>query len=188
MLRSKICDWRDWVRAGVVQRIGSENVDSICQITNDEELISGIEQWWEGYSDLAEAGKPFNKDMSPQTVIKLSDEWYERQAVKRAADVEFPEPWYDGGKVGDYQIEPIKAAPDLSRYAFRLHNCATSYAHKVARGKCFLYVVLQEDIPKAMVELKGDDKHARLSQLSGPCNEYVGEELETAVNTWFEAA
>ena len=188
LLRSKICDLRDWVRASVVQRIGSENIDSICQITNDQDLISGIEDWWQSYVDLAEAGKPFNKEMSPQTVIKLSDEWHERQAETQAADVEFPQEWYEGGTVGDFRIEPIRTAPELSKYAYHFHNCATSYAHDIANGRCFLYVVFEGDDLKAMLEIIRKGRGASVDQLKGLRNSEVSEELTTAVNTWFKAA
>ena len=109
--------------------------------TRSTEAADSLRTWWQGMNGTAEAGRLFNKEMSPQTVIRLSEEWHERAAVTEAADVEFPEPWYEGGYVGDYHIEPIKTPPELSRYAYRLHNCATSYAHNVARGDCFLYVV-----------------------------------------------
>jgi len=188
LLRSKICDWRDWVRAGVVQRIGSENIDSICQITNDQDLISGIEGWWQGYIDLAEAGKPFNKEMSPQTIIKLSDEWHERQAVKQAADVEFPQEWFESGTVGDFRIEPVRTSAELSKYAYYFHNCATSYAHNIANGHCFLYVVFEGGDLKAMLEIIRKGRGASVDQLKGLRNSKVSEELETAVNTWFKAA
>jgi len=100
----------------------------------------------------------------------------------------FPEPWYKGADVDGYRIEPIETAPDLSRYAYRLHNCATSYAHQIAAGNCFIYVVLQEDIPTAMVELSRPGDRTIISQLTGPCNEAVSDELSDAVCTWFEAA
>jgi len=186
LLRSKICDWRDWVRACVVQRIGSENIDSICQITNDPDLISGIEDWWQGYVDLAEAGKPFNKEMSPQTVIKLSDAWHERQAETQAADVEFPEPWYEGGDVGDYHIEPMRTAVELSKYAYHFHNCATSYAHDIAKGRCFLYVVFEGDDLKAMLEIIRKGRGACVDQLKGLRNSEVSEELKSAVDAWWK--
>jgi len=67
-------------------------------------------------------------------------------------------------------------------------DCATQYAHNVARGICFLYVFLQADIPMAMVELNRDDRHTKLSQLKGPCNGQISEELTTVVHTWFDAA
>ena len=85
-------------------------------------------------------------------------------------------------------IEPIKTAPELSRYAYQMHNCSSTYAHTIATGRCFLYVVLQENIPKAMVELERSHGRAVLSQLQGPCNEVVSEELGAAVDTWLEAA
>ncbi len=184
LLRSKICDWRDWVRACVVQRIGSENIDSICQITNAPDLISGIEDWWQGYVDLAEAGKPFNKEMSPQTVIKLSDEWHERQAKIEAADVEFPQEWYEGGTVGNFKIDPVRTSVELSRYAYLLHNCATSYAHQIANKTCFFYVVFEGDELKAMLEIKPGGRGVSVSQLQGPRNSEVSTELQAAVDSW----
>ena len=77
---------------------------------------------------------------------------------------------------------------ELSRYAYRLHNCATTYARRVASGECFLYVAIEAGTPKTMLELKRDDEHTEIFQLQGPCNQVVPEELTTAVHAWFDAA
>ena len=182
VLRSKICDLRDWVRACVVQRIGSEGIDSVCQIINDDDLATDIQRLCQSYTDLAEAGKPFNKEMSPQTVIKLSDEWHGRQAEKAAAAVEFPQEWFEGGAVGDFRIEPVRSGTELNKYAYHFHNCATSYAHRIANGHCFLYVVFECDDIKAMLEIvmRG------IGELKGPRNSEVSSELKTAVDTWWK--
>ena len=186
-IRSTVCDLRDWVRACVVQGIGS-GVDSLCQIINDRDLALGIEKKWQRYVDLAEAGKPFNKEMSLQTVLKLSEEWHERQSEIEAADVDFPEEWFEGGVVGEFRIEPIRSSAELSKYAYHFHNCATSYAHDVANGKSFIYVVFEGDELRAMLEI---DKHGRsranLGQLKGPRNVEVSAELRAAVDSWWES-
>ena len=194
-IREVVTDLNDWVKACAIEQasrsIEADDIEKIHKAmlsTRSAEAAESLHTWWQGMSGAAEAGRPFNKEMSPQTVLRLSEEWHERAAVTKAADVEFPEPWLESGEVGDYHIEPIKTAPELSRIAYRLHNCATSYAHQIAGGYCFLYVVIEGDAPKAMVELSWNGKHAELSQLKGPCNEGVSEELTMAVNTWFDAA
>ena len=184
IIRSTVCDLRDWVRACVVQSIGS-GVDSMCQIINDRDLALGIEKKWQSYADLAEAGKPFNKEMALQTVLKLSDEWHERQSEKAAADVEFPQEWYAGGTVGEFRIEPIRTSEELSRYAYHFHNCATSYAHRVANGSCFFYVVLEGDKLSAMLEISGRGR-VGVTQLKGLRNIEVSAELRAAVNSWWD--
>ena len=181
---SRICDLRDWVRACTVQRVGSVGIDSICQLLDDNDLTADIEKRWQNYSDLAEAGKPFNKEMSPQTVIKLSEEWHDRQAEKEAADVEFPQEWFEGGTVGTFRIEPVRTAPELSRYAYRLHNCATQYAHQIADKNCFFYVVFEGDELKAMIEISNSERGITMSQLKGPRNSEVSTELKVAVDSW----
>lgn len=185
----------DWVKAcanaAVSRSIEAEDIEKICQAmlsTGSEESAEALQVWWQGMNSNVEAGRLFNMKMSPQTVLRLSEEWHERAAVAEAADVEFPAPWIEGGQVDGYQIEPIKTAPELSRYAYQMHNCSSTYAHTIATGRCFLYVVLQENIPKAMVELERSHGRAVLSQLQGPCNEVVSEELGAAVDTWLEAA
>ncbi len=194
-MREAVGDLNDWVRAcGIAQAasgIKADDVEKICQamlIARSVESADSLRQWWRGTSRAAEAGRPFNNKMSPPTVFRLSEEWHLRAAGTKAADVAFPEPWYEGDTVNDYRIEPIRTATELSRYAYRFHNCASTYAHNVARGDCFLYVVLKSNTPMAMLELKRDDIHTKLSQLKGPRNKGVSEELTTAVNRWFEAA
>ena len=187
-------DLNDWVRDCSIEQVSRnihvDDVDKIYQamLTTSAEAAKSLQAWWQGIHGATAVGRLFNKEMSPQTVIRLSEEWHERAAVTAAADVEFPDPWYKGGNVNGYRIEPITSSPDLSRYAHRLHNCATSYAHRIADGCCFLYVVLQEDIPKAMVELTRPAARTIISQLTGPRNAFVSDELDAAVNTWLKAA
>ena len=185
-MQSRICDLRDWVRACVVQQIGSERIETICQMIDDDDAVLAIEGWWQRYSYLAEAGKPFNNEMSVQTVIKLSEEWHERQSEKEAANVEFPQEWFEGGAVGNFRIEPVRTAVELSRYAYQFHNCATSYAHDIANGHCFLYVVFENDALKALLEIKNHGRTVSMVQLKGPRNSEVSDEMIAAVNTWWK--
>ena len=182
-IRSTVCDLRDWVRACVVQSIGS-NIDSVCHILREKDITEFIDRKWQSYVDLAEAGKPFNKEMSLQTVLKLSEEWHERQSEKTAADVEFPEEWYVGGTVGDFRIEPIRTAVELSRYAYLLHNCATGFARGIADGGSFFYVVYEGDELKAMLEISNPAR-AAIDQLKGSRNTEVSTELSAAVQSWW---
>ena len=193
--RGAVGNMNDWMRACVIEQstngIGAAHIEGICQamlIADRTEAADILRAWWQSVSGAAEAGRPFNNKMAPQTVLKLSEEWHERAAETKVDDVAFPEPWFEGGTVGDYQIEPIKTAPELGRYAYRFHNCAATYAHRVAAGRCFLYVVRQGDVPKAMLQLERDCDGTSLGQLVGPRNDDVSEELRTAVGTWFKAA
>ena len=183
---SVVCDLRDWVRACVIQNIDADDVNRICKVMDDHEVVSELQKWWQDVSDLAEAGGPFNDKMSPQTVIKLSGEWHERQAETAAADVEFPQEWFEGGTVGNIRIEPIKTAVELSRYAYLFHNCATSYAHRIADENCFLYVVFEGEDVKAMLEIESDEAGVRMGDLKGPRNNEVSGELRAAADTWWD--
>ena len=164
--------------------IEADDLEKICQamLSTSAEAANSLQSWWQGLRGATEAGRPFNKAMKPETVFRLSEEWHLRAAGTKAADVTFPEPWYGAGDIGDYHIEPIKTAPELSRYAYGFHNCASTYADDIANGYCFLYIVLKLDTPRAMLELKRDDRHTKLSQLKGPCNEQVSEQLTTAIS------
>jgi hypothetical protein len=82
----------------------------------------------------------------------------------------------------------IQATTALSKYAYYFHNCATSYAHNIANGHCFLYVVFEGGDLKAMLEIIRKGRGASVDQLKGLRNSEVSEELKTAVNTWFKAA
>jgi hypothetical protein len=186
VVRSTVCDLRDWVRACVVQSLGTANIESICHMLNDKDVVDGIQKWLQTTVDYAEAGKPFNKEMSLQTVFKLSDEWHDRQAAKEAADVEFPQEWYEGGTVGDFRIEPVRTSAELSQYAYRFHNCVTSYARQVADESCFIYIVFEGDEPKAMLEIENRIDGVGVSQIKGPRNSEVSPELRTAVSTWWD--
>ena len=188
-----VADLTDWIGACVIEQstngIEAAHIEGICQamlIADRTEAADNIREWWQSVAGAAEAGRPFNNKMSPQTVLRLSNEWHERAAETKAADVAFPEPWREGGAVGEYQIEPLRTAPELGRCAYHLHNCSATYAHRVAAGRCFLYVVSQADTPKAMVQLSLVNQDITLDQISGPRNDEVPGELEAAVKTWFD--
>ncbi len=107
------------------------------------------------------------------------------KAAKEAADVEFPREWFAGGTVGDFRIEPIRTAAELSKYAYHFHNCATQYAHQIADESCFFYVVFEGDELRAMVQIaKNNNGRIGVSQLQGPRNTEVSTELKAAIDAW----
>ncbi len=169
------------------------NVHKAMMTTGSAELADTFTRWWQAHSNLVAAGRRFNKEMAPSTVLKLSEEWHDRAVVSGAADVEFPEPWYDGGTVGDYRIEPIRTAVELARHAHRLHNCAATYTGVVVSGVGFLYMVFDAqapEAPRAMLEVRRNqygENRPQLGQLVGPCNEEVSEELGNAARSWLES-
>ena len=89
--------------------------------------------------------------------------------------------------VGEFRIEPIRTSTELSKYAYHFHNCATSYAHQVANGDCFIYVVFEGDDLRAMLEIKKHGSHANLGQLKGLRNIEVSEELRSLVDLWWKS-
>ena len=101
-----------------------------------------------------------------------------------AADVEFPQEWYVGGTIGDFRIEPVRTAVELSRYAYLLHNCATGYAREIADGESFFYVVFEGEELKAMLEISNPTR-AAIDQLKGSRNTEVSTELRAAVDSWW---
>ncbi len=198
--RQAVSNLNDWIRAGAIEEalgsIGTVDVETFhkaIMTTGSAELADTFTRWWQAHSNLVAAGRRFNKEMAPSTVLKLSEEWHDRTVVSKAADVEFPEPWYEGDTVGDYRIEPIRTAVELVSYGHRLHNCAVTYTGVVVSGAGFLYVVFDTqapEAPRAMLEVRRDqygENETHLGQLVGPCNEEVPKELGNAARSWLES-
>ena len=140
---------------------------------------------WHTEEPTVVVGRPFCVHMAPRTVLRLSDTWHDRAAEAEAANVSLPQPWYRGDTVNGYQIEPITTAVELSRYAHALHNCAGPYAHEVARGDCYVYIVLKDSKPVAMLDLaRTTEQKPQLRQLVSQCNGRMNKRIESSVRSW----
>ena len=127
--------------------------------------------------------------MSLRTVLDLNEEWHRAVAENsRAAKVEFPDPWCDGGAVDRYAISPITNAVDLSLEGQKMHHCVNVYASDVADGRAYIYSVTKDGERIATLELLRSGDAAQLGQLSGVCNAVVPKPIEAAVRKWWRSA
>jgi len=183
-------DLGDWVKASRAEcvlasldELSLQRVRDAVEMSGADELAYDLQRWSDSKT-AAVVGRPFSDRMARRTVLRLSEEWHTRAAQTQAISVPFPTPWYTGGEAGEFCIAPITDAIELTRYAFALHNCASQYAREIAADCCFLYVVLHEDKPGAMLELVRANGVPRIRQLVGLCNAKVDKAVGKAAKTW----
>ncbi|MCP4304566.1 MAG: hypothetical protein GY788_06775 [bacterium] len=132
--------------------------------------------------------RPFCSDMSLRTVKRLSDEWHEAVANNMdGPNQEFPDPWCEGGLVGDCEIRPITNSAGLYREGHAMHHCAGTYAEKVREGRSYIYSVRNNGNRVATAEIVRRGQRAVLGQLRGPCNSQVSPETKQAIRKWLRA-
>ncbi len=92
----------DWIKACVVEQsisgIKAAHIEGICQamlIAGHTEAADSLREWWQSVTGAVEAGRPFNKEMPPQTVLRLSGKWHKRVTGDKAA----VRTWFDGPKL-----------------------------------------------------------------------------------------
>jgi len=127
--------------------------------------------------------RPFNPYLAARTLKALSDEWHEAVAKIEAEKVQFPDPWYSGGKIRDYVIEPIADHVQLTAAAKRFRNCASTYSRNIAGGHCFLYTVSNGKKDMAMFELERGNPPT-MTEIKGPCNSKVDAKTTRAARQW----
>lgn len=129
--------------------------------------------------------RPFCSDMSLNTVKRLNHEWHEAVANNMDGhDQAFPEPWCDGGVVGDFEVRPITNSAELYREGHTMHHCVGTYADRVRDGEAYIYSVRQSEDRVATVELVRDGQQVSVGQIRGPCNSQVSQKVMTAVRKW----
>lgn len=91
----------------------------------------------------------------------------------------FPKPPFPGKK----NIEPIESPLELLREGEAQHNCAATYAQRVAEGKAYLYRVAAPE--RATVCVLRRRRKWVLSEIKASCNRPVGFETAKTVTGWF---
>jgi hypothetical protein len=132
--------------------------------------------------------RPFTPSMSIKTVIRLSAEWHEAVAANMdGPDAAFPPPWYPAAKAGDFDILPIENSAELYREGTEMQHCIGTYDKRVQSGGCYVYSVRHAEKRIATFALRRRALSAELSQIRGPCNAQVSEEIVAAVVRWLRA-
>lgn len=184
-------DLKDWVdacrKAEVRERVTPEMIRDVL-------ALYGSGGSFARERDLATPGterfvtRRFTQRMAPRTVLRLSDEWHEAvsQAEHNGKVIEFPKPWYPGGKQGGFEITPITDSAALYQVGRKFHNCAANYVADCAHNRRHLYTVEKADTPIAMFELIPDSRSlTAIGQIRGPFNAPAPEKAERAVRTWW---
>ena len=132
--------------------------------------------------------RQFSRGMSVKTVTALTHEWHEAAASNMTGpSYEFPEPWAQPGKIGDYEIVPITNNADLYREGNAMHHCVGTYGESVREGRCYIYSLRRDGARAATIELVQFDGRVDLGQIRGPCNRSVPREIALAVRKWFKS-
>jgi hypothetical protein len=132
--------------------------------------------------------RQFSPGMSVKTVTALTHEWLEAVASNMTGpSYEFPEPWAQPGKMGDYEIMPITNSGDLYREGNAMHHCAGTYGESVREGRCYIYSLRKDEARVATIELIQFDGRVDIGQIRGSCNRSVPREIELAAQNWLKS-
>lgn len=170
------------------------------ELGDDEEQIEPevlqIGDWVRASNYQCEANvrtihRPFNPRMSATTVQRLNDEWHQEVWTREgfdSADLEFPEPWIDGGEFGKFSIVPLRSPAELAEEGRKLRHCVGSYAHQVAAGQGFIYSVRKGKSYLATVALRRERGRILIGECSGLQNSPPSDEVKKAVDQWLETS
>ena len=95
-----------------------------------------------------------------------------------------PPPPFPGTSI----IRPLTSVSELRREGRRQHNCAASYAVRVARGNYAMYRVLAPERCTLGLIRRGRNGNWRIDQLKGPSNAAVSAETRLMVRDWLKQA
>lgn len=185
---SLIQDISDFVRAGEANALIRQIDRKQYELIRELEDIKGNQTFRNDQALFQEDPliyRPFNSYLAPHTLKALSDEWHEAVARIEAEKIQFPDPWFSGGKIRDYTIEPIADHVQLSAAARRFRNCASTYSRQIAGGDCYLYTVSNGKKEMAMFELTYG-KPPKMTEIKGPCNAKVDDKTTRAVRQWLK--
>jgi hypothetical protein len=146
-----------------------------------------------GHQDLVT--RPFDASMSFETVLQLSDEWHEAvsQAEFDGKQIEFPEPWYPGGKAGEHKIVPLRTWEALYQEGRQMHHCVASYRSQVVAGETYVYSIVKGGEKVATMSLirgctSADPRTAipSIGQIAGRQNAIPPKKIERAARRWVQ--
>jgi hypothetical protein len=173
--------------------------------TEVQAMAADADLWFEDTADWVRACLPaagqtprpgaefitrrFSPDMSVKTVTALTHEWHEAVASNMTGpSYEFPEPWVEAGKVGDYEIVPITNNAELYREGHAMHHCVGTYGDRVREGYCYICSLRRKDGERvATIELVQFVGQVSLGQIRGRCNSSVPGKIELAVLKWLKS-
>jgi hypothetical protein len=197
---------RFWLRVlGFASRISPDFAAFAAKHTTEvQATIAEADLWFEDTADWVRAclpapGQPprpgaefitrrSSPDMSVKTVTALTHEWHEAVANNMTGpSCEFPEPWAQPGKIGNYEIVSITNNADLYREGNAMHHCVGTYGESVREGRCYVYSLRKDGARVATIELIQFDGRVDLGQIRGPCNSSVPREIAFAVQKWFKS-
>jgi PcfJ-like protein len=126
----------------------------------------------------------FSRDMSVETVLKLSIEWHSAVAYNMTGpQCQFPPPWFPAQRIDDYDLVPIENAADLYLEGKTMHHCAGTYMQKARRGDCCFFSIQAQGERVATVAFSRGPSGPVIEQVRGPCNALVPA-IEKAIRKW----
>jgi len=149
----------------------------IARIEDDESSTFYYTVFRDAIELIHRAGWSDRKIYSIRQLVRLHDylvEHLDPEMLMREdeRDYVFPTPPY----AGTAAIVPLTSPEELFREGAEMHHCAAICSHRVATHLAFLYRVMKP--VRATLELARDDcGRWRLSQMSGKCNEPIGQHI-----------
>lgn len=179
-------EFADWVARNVAQIPG--NLDAVGARLSDIADWVRAGTWNNQPSGCELVVRPFTRQMSLQTVMKLSADWHEAVADNMSGpDAELPAPWFPAGRSGDYEISPIESLASLYREGKAMHHCVGTYGDAVRHGSLCVYSIRRNGEQVATLALVRNARGVHIDQIRGPCNALAPDEVIAAVRRWLRA-
>jgi len=184
---------RRWLRvvgfaARVSPEFGQFAAKNFCKLgvmlNEDMHWLENVADWVRACTDTDPASsalvtRRFSPEMSIDTVRSLSSEWHEAAAINRNGGYyEFPEPWAQGGKVGDNDIVPITNSLELYREGHAMHHCVGARGKRIGAGLCYIFSLRKEGVRIATIELVQSEGRVSMGQIRGPSNAPVSGKIK----------
>jgi len=169
----------DWIKASTISSLTEQQRFFV----NTQRMFNG-----ENNNEVDFVARQFNKDMSVETVLMLSDEWHKTivENMPEGTNCQFPVPWYDGEVINGLSITPIQTYTELYIEGKTMHHCVATYKDSVLRHSIYIYSVTTADATKlATFELYYSNGKISLGQISGKCNALVSNEIKKEIKKWF---
>jgi hypothetical protein len=169
----------DWVK-----------VSTIASLTDQQRFFVDTQRMLNGENNngIDFVARQFNKDMSVETVLMLSNEWHKTivENMPEGTNCQFPVPWYDGEVINGLSITPIQTYAELYMEGKTMRHCVATYKDSVLRHSSYTYSVTTADDTKlATFELYYSNGKISLGQIRGKCNALMPNEITKVIKKWF---
>lgn len=175
-VQSRLFDIHYWVRTFLRKQVPPHVFNAIAFAIEDPDP----------YPDDKFVDRPFDRNMTVKTVIKLTNAWHEALAGKMQTTYsDFPAPWLPPTVMGPYTIAPILHCADLYRegHATRFWGI-WNHTDKISAGTASFYSLRKNQDRVATLELVRKAETVEVYEIYGFLDPQITTEVIAVVEPW----